>query len=108
MKTIQLLVFSMLLASFTTPTSQATSTPEMLAVQKEYFFTFYISPLHPSYKREVATITASLFGVSVKNIMKAFNEDGKVILKSKLNVSKDEAASIKTAIEAAGAEVEVK
>lgn len=108
MKTIQLLALSMLLASFTTPTSQATSTSEMLAVQKEYFFTFYISPLHPSYKREVATVTASLFGVSVKSVMKAFNEEGEFVFGLKTVVTKEEAASIKSALEAAGAEVEVK
>jgi large subunit ribosomal protein L7/L12 len=66
---------------------------------------FSVRAKHPNAKKQIASLVESIFGMSFQGAMKALNS-GTLFLKT--GVTKEEAASIKSALEAAGAEVEVK
>lgn len=76
--------------------------------QKEQPVTFFISASSPNAKQSVAKVLSSMFGLNFGATMKQLGQGGVVVLPSKTGVTKEEAASIKSALEAAGAEVEVK
>lgn len=76
--------------------------------QKEQPQTFFIRASQSNAKQSVAKVLASMFGMNFGATMKQLSQGGVVVLPLKTGVTKEEAASIKSALEAAGAEVEVK
>lgn len=62
----------------------------------------------PNAKQSVAKVLSSMFGLNFGATMKQLNQGGVVVLPLKKGETKEEAATIKSALEAAGAEVEVK
>lgn len=96
-------VFSIIGLTATTPRVNAHS-----IFQKEQPTLIIVTASQPNAKQSVAKILSSMFGLNFGATMKQLNQRGPIVITLKTGVSKDEAASIKTAIEAAGAEVEVK
>ncbi len=78
------------------------------AFQKEQPQMFIIRASQPNAKQSVAKVLSSMFGMNFGATMKQLGQGGTVVLPLKTGVTKEEAASIKSALEAAGAEVEVK
>ena len=76
--------------------------------QKEQPQTFFIRASQSNAKQSVAKVLSSMFGMNFGATMKQLGQGGVVVLPLKTGVTKEEAASIKSALEAAGAEVEVK
>lgn len=76
--------------------------------QKEQPQTFIIRASQSNAKQSVSKVLSSLFGMNFGATMKQLGQGGTVVLPLKTGVTKEEAASIKSALEAAGAEVEVK
>lgn len=76
--------------------------------QKEQPQTFFIRASQPNAKQSVAKVLSAMFGMNFGATMKQLSQGGVVVLPLKTGVTKEEAASIKSALEAAGAEVEVK
>lgn len=76
--------------------------------QKEEATFLVITAKQPNTKQSVAKVLSSIFGMNFGVTMKQLSQGTPIVIALKVGVSKDEAASIKTAIEAAGAEVEVK
>jgi ribosomal protein L7/L12 len=66
---------------------------------------FSIKAKHPNAKKQIASLVESIFGMTFQSAIKALNLG---VLYLKTGVTKEEAATIKSALEAAGAEVEVK
>lgn len=76
--------------------------------QKEQPQTFFVRASQSNAKQSVAKVLSSMFGMNFGATMKQLGQGGTVVLPLKTGVTKEEAASIKSALEAAGAEVEVK
>ncbi len=76
--------------------------------QKEQTLTFFIRASQPNAKQSVAKVLSAKFGMNFGATMKQLGQGGVVVLPLKTGVTKEEAATIKSALEAAGAEVEVK
>lgn len=76
--------------------------------QKEQPQTLFISVNQSNAKQSVAKVLSSMFGLNFGATMKQLSQSGVVVFPLKTGVTKEEAASIKSALEAAGAEVEVK
>ena len=76
--------------------------------QKEQPQIFIIRVSQPNTKQSVAKVLSAMFGMNFGAAMKQLGQGGTVVLPLKTGVTKEEAASIKSALEAAGAEVEVK
>jgi large subunit ribosomal protein L7/L12 len=78
------------------------------AFQKEQPQMFIIRASQPNAKQTVAKVLSSMFGMNFGATMKQLSQGTPVVITLKTGVTKEEAASIKSALEAAGAEVEVK
>lgn len=89
-------------------TATTTQIKAQSAFQKEQAQTFFIRTNQANAKQSVAKVLSAIFGMNFGATMKQLGQGTPIVITLKVGVSKDEAASIKTAIEAAGAEVEVK
>lgn len=88
--------------------STSTQVKAQSTFQKEQTLTFFIRASQPSAKQSVAKVLSAMFGMNFGGTMKQLNQGGVVVLTLKTGVTKEEPATIKSALEAAGAEVEVK
>lgn len=70
--------------------------------------TFIIRASQSNAKQSVAKVLSAMFGMNFGATMKQLGQGGVVVISLKTGVTKEEAATIKSALEAAGAEVEVK
>lgn len=101
-------IFFALALTITGITTAATKSHAQSTFQKETTQVLFITASKPNAKQSVAKVISSLFGLNFGATMKQLSQGTPIVITLKTGVSKDEAASIKTAIEAAGAEVEVK
>lgn len=76
--------------------------------QKEQPTLFFVIASQPNAKQSVAKVLSSMFGLNFGATMKQLSQNSPIIIPLKTGVTKEEAATIKSALEAAGAEVEVK
>lgn len=100
---MKMLLFIALLSGSLLPVAQ----PETITVQvqEKYVTVTLLRPKDRSTAAHVTKALVSYFGIHQRQAMEIVAAAPVVLAKQ---VSRDEAASIKTAIEAAGAEVEVK
>lgn len=89
-------------------TITATKIHAQSTFQKEPSQVLFITVSQPNAKQSVAKVVSSLFGLNFGASMKQLSQNSPIIISLKTGVTKEEAASIKSALEAAGAEVEVK
>ena len=97
-------VFALLMFGFTVAPSQVQAQSTFQKGQ----LTFFVSASQPNAKQSVAKVLSAMFGMNFGATMRQLGQGGVVVLPSKTGVTKEEAAAIKSALEAAGAEVEVK
>lgn len=76
--------------------------------QKEQATLIIIKPSKSNTKQTVAKALSLLLGLNFGLSMKQLSQGIPIVVTLKTGVTKEEAASIKSALEAAGAEVEVK
>jgi ribosomal protein L7/L12 len=88
--------------------STSTQVKAQSSFQKEQTLTFFIRASQANAKQSVAKVLSTMFGMNFGATMKQLGQGGVVVLPLKTGVTKEEAATIKSALEAAGAEVEVK
>lgn len=88
--------------------STSTQVKAQSTFQKEQPQTFFIRTSQPNAKQSVAKVLSAMFGMNFGATIKQLGQGGVVVLSLKTGVTKEEAATIKSALEAAGAEVEVK
>lgn len=98
-------VFALAIIGLTATTTQSKA---QSTFQKEQPTLLIVTASQPNAKQSVAKVLSSMFGLNFGATMKQLSQGTPIVITLKTGVSKDEAASIKTAIEAAGAEVEVK
>ncbi|MER0440494.1 ribosomal protein L7/L12 [Emticicia sp. W12TSBA100-4] len=98
-------VFALAIIGLTATTIQSKA---QSTFQKEQPQIFIIRASQSNAKQSVSKVLSSLFGMNFGTAMKQLGQGGTVILPLKTGVTKEEAATIKSALEAAGAEVEVK
>ncbi|MDZ7933909.1 MAG: ribosomal protein L7/L12 [Emticicia sp.] len=98
-------VIALAIAGLSTVSNQ---TQAQSTFQKEQQLTLFIRASQSNAKQSVAKVLSSMFGMNFGATMKQLNQGGVVVLPLKTGVTKEEAATIKSALEAAGAEVEVK
>lgn len=101
-------IFFVIALTFIGLTAPATQVKAQSTFQKEQPQTFFIRASQPNAKQSVAKVLSSMFGLNFGATMKQLNQGGVVVLPLKKGETKEEAATIKSALEAAGAEVEVK
>lgn len=101
------IVFVFALVSFSL-LSTTTQVKAQSSIQKEQTVTFSVSASQPNAKQPVAKILSSVFGLNFGVTMKQLSQGGTVTLTLKKGATKEEAAAIKSALEGAGAEIEVK
>ncbi len=88
--------------------STSTQVKAQSTFQKEQPQTLFIKASQPNAKQSVAKVLSVMFGMNFGATMKQLGQGGVVVLPLKTGVTKEEAATIKSTLEAAGAEVEVK
>ena len=99
-------VFALTIIGLTATTTQVKAQNTFQKEQPQQ--TYIITASQPNAKQSVAKVLSSMFGMNFGATMKQLNQGGVVVLPLKTGVTKEEAATIKSALEAAGAEVEVK
>ncbi len=98
-------VFALAIIGLTSP---ATQVKAQSTFQKEQPTLLIVTASQPKAKQSVAKVLSSMFGLNFGATMKQLSQGTSVVVTIKTGVTKEEAASIKSALEAAGAEVEVK
>lgn len=88
--------------------STTTQTKAQSTFQKEQPILFVVTASQPNAKQSVAKVLSAMFGMNFGATMKQLSQGSPIVLSLKTGVTKEEAATIKSALEAAGAEVEVK
>lgn len=98
-------VFALAIIGLTSTTTQLKA---QSTFQKEQPTFFIVTAGKANAKQSVAKTLSSMFGLNFGATMKQLSQGTPVVVTIKTGVTKEEAASIKSALEAAGAEVEVK
>lgn len=101
-------IFFVLTLAIVGLTTTSTQIKAQSAFQKEQAQTFFIRASQSNTKQSVAKVLSAMFGMNFGATMKQLGQGGVMVLPLKTGVTKEEAATIKSALEAAGAEVEVK
>lgn len=100
-----LFVFALSIIGFTATTTRVNANSTF---QKEQPTLIIVTASQPNAKQSVAKVLSSMFGLNFGATMKQLSQGGPIVITIKTGVTKEEAATIKSALEAAGAEVEVK
>lgn len=100
-----ILVFALAIIGITATTTRVTA---QSISQKEEVKILIITAKQPNAKQSVAKVLSVMFGMNFGTTMKQLSQGSPIVLPLKTGVTKEEAATIKSALEAAGAEVEVK
>lgn len=95
-------VFALSIIGFTATTTRVNAQNNF---QKEQPTLIIVTASQPNAKQSVAKALSSMFGMNFGATMKQLSQGGPVVITIKTGVTKEEAATIKSALEAAGVEV---